>query len=235
VSGHRQLPLDFEHRPSLTGENFLVAESNRDAVVWLDRWPDWPTPALVIYGPAGCGKTHLAHVFLARGGGRKLSILDLSADQPRDLIEDVPACVVEDAERFLEAGLESALLHLYNALKEAGGQILLTSRQPPSRWPVHLADLRSRLNTATAVRIGPPDDTLMQAVVVKLFADRQLKVGQEVVTFMLARMERSFEAARELVASIDEAALKVRRKITVRLVREVLKARETTEGTDEPS
>ncbi len=233
MSGNLQLPLDFEHRPSLTGEDFLVVESNRDAVIWLDRWPDWPTPALVIYGPAGCGKTHLAHVFLARSGGRKLSILDMSADEPRDLIEDIPACVIEDAERFLEAGLEQALLHLYNALKETGGQLLLTSRRPPSRWPVHLADLRSRLNTATAVRIGPPDDTLMQAVVVKLFADRQLKVDQDVVTFMLARMERSFDAARDLVARIDAAALKERRKITVRLVRDLLKDDEVAQRTDE--
>ena len=233
MSGNLQLPLDFEHRPSLTGEDFLVAESNRDAVIWLDRWPDWPTPALVIHGPAGCGKTHLAQVFLARSGGRKLSILDMSADEPRDLIEDIPACVIEDAERFVKAGLESALLHLYNALKEAGGQLLLTSRRPPSRWPVQLADLRSRLNAATAVRIGAPDDTLMQAVVVKLFADRQLKVDQDVVTFMLARMERSFEAARELVARIDEAALKERRNITVRLVRGVLKDDAVAERTDE--
>jgi chromosomal replication initiation ATPase DnaA len=172
-------------------------------------------------------------VFLARSGGRKLSILDMSADEPRDLIEDIPACVIEDAERFLEAGLEQALLHLYNALKETGGQLLLTSRRPPSRWPVHLADLRSRLNTATAVRIGPPDDTLMQAVVVKLFADRQLKVDQDVVTFMLARMERSFDAARELVARIDAAALKERRKITVRLVRDLLKDDEVAQRTDE--
>jgi chromosomal replication initiation ATPase DnaA len=98
---------------------------------------------------------------------------------------------------------------------------------------VHLADLRSRLNTATAVRIGPPDDTLMQAVVVKLFADRQLKVDQDVVTFMLARMERSFDAARELVARIDAAALKERRKITVRLVRDLLKDDEVAQREDE--
>ncbi len=235
MSEHQQLPLDFEHRPSLTGEDFLVADNNRDAVIWLDRWPDWPTPALVIYGAAGCGKTHLAHVFLARSGGRRFSILDLSTDEPRDLILGLPACVIEDAERFIKAGLERELLHLYNALKETGGQVLLTSRRPPSRWPVQLADLRSRLNTATAIRIGSPDDMLMQSVVVKLFADRQLKVDQDVVTFMLARMERSFEAARELVASIDDAALKARRKITVRLVRELLKERETTEGPDERS
>ncbi len=235
MSAHQQLPLDFEHRPSLTGEDFLVADNNRDAVAWLDRWPDWPTPALVIYGAAGCGKSHLSHVFLARSGGRRLSILDLSAQEPRDLIQDLPACVIENAEGFIKAGLERELLHLYNALKEAGGQMLLTSRQPPSRWPLQLDDLRSRLNTATAVRIGPPDDRLMQSVVVKLFADRQLRVDQDVVTFMLARMERSFEAARELVASIDEAALKTRRKITVRLVRELLKARDTAKGTEEPS
>jgi DnaA regulatory inactivator Hda len=233
VSGHRQLPLAFEHRPSLTGDNFLVVESNRDAVGWLDRWPDWPTPALVIYGPAGCGKTHLTHAFLARNGGRSLSILDLSADEPRDLIEDVPACVIEDAERFLKAGLEGALLHLYNALKEGGGHLLLTSRQPPSRWQVRLADLRSRLNAATTVAIGAPDDMLMEAVVVKLFADRQLKIGPDVVAFMLARMERSFEAARDLVSRIDAAALNTQRKITQRLVREVLEGEGGSCQTDE--
>lgn len=233
MSGHRQLPLAFEHRPSLTGDNFLVVESNRDAVGWLDRWPDWPTPALVIHGPAGCGKTHLTHAFLARNGGRNLSILDLSADEPRDLVEDVPACAIEDAERFLKAGLEGALLHLYNALKEAGGHLLLTSRQPPSRWQVRLADLRSRLNAATTIAIGAPDDTLMEAVVVKLFADRQLKIGPDVVAFMLARMERSFEGARDLVARIDAAALNTQRKITQRLVREVLEGEGGSCRTDE--
>jgi len=233
VIGPRQLPLAFEHHPSLTGEDFLVVESNRDAVGWLDRWPDWPTPALVIYGPAGCGKTHLADAFLTRSGGRRLSVPDLSADEPRDLIEDVPVCVIEDAERFLEAGLEGALLHLYNALKEAGGHLLLTSRRPPARWQVQLPDLRSRLNAATAVAIGAPDDTLMEAVVVKLFADRQLRVGPDVVAFMLARMERSFDAARELVGRIDAAALKTRRKITPRLVREVFGGEQEADRTNE--
>ena len=233
MSGHRQLPLAFEHRPSLTGDDFLVVDSNRGAVGWLDRWPDWPTPALVIYGPAGCGKTHLVHAFLARSGGRRLAIPELSGDEPRDLIEDVPVCVIEDAERFLEAGLEGALLHLYNALKEAGRRLLLTSRQPPARWQVQLADLRSRLNAATAVAIGAPDDTLMEAVVVKLFADRQLRVGPDVVAFMLARMERSFDAARELVGRIDVAALKTRRKITPRLVREVFGGEQEADRTNE--
>ncbi len=229
---HRQLPLALEHRPSLRGEDFLVADSNRDAVGWLDRWPDWPTPALVIWGPAGCGKTHLVQVLLARSGGRPLSILDLSAAEPRDLIGARPTCVIEDAERFLSAGLEGALLHLYNAVGESDGRLLLTSRHPPSRWPIALADLRSRLNAATTVRIGAPDEALMAALVVKLFADRQLAVGADVVAFMLARMERSFEGARDLVARIDEAALALRRTITVRLVGDVLAGRQGLERND---
>jgi chromosomal replication initiation ATPase DnaA len=110
---------------------------------------------------------------------------------------------------------------------------LLTSRQPPSRWQVRLADLRSRLNAATTVAIGAPDDMLMEAVVVKLFADRQLKIGPDVVAFMLARMERSFEAARDLVSRIDAAALNTQRKITQRLVREVLEGEGGSCQTDE--
>ncbi len=219
----RQLLLRFEHRPALTGDDFYVAEGNRTAVLWIDRWPDWPTPALAIYGPAGCGKSHLAQVFLERTGGRRLTAEDLIARPPHDLIEGVPACVVDDAERVVAAGHEQPLLHLYNTVKETGRHMLLTSRLPPSRWTARLPDLRSRLNAAAAIPIAEPDDALMKAVLVKLFSDRQLRVDEDVLAFMLTRMERSFAAARDLVARVDEGALKTKRNISVSLVSGILR------------
>ncbi len=218
MSGGDQLPLAFDHRPSLGGDDFLVAPGNRAAVAWLDRWPDWPGTALAIHGPAGCGKTHLAHVFMARAGA---TAVGAEALRRNDLAE-APACVIEDAEALIEAGLEEPLLHLYNRFHETNRHLLLTARRPPARWPVRLPDLASRLNAATAVPIGPPDDALVSAVVVKLFADRQLRVEPDVVPFMLARMERSFDTARRLVTAIDQAALARGRNITVPLVSQVM-------------
>lgn len=226
MSVDRQYLLRFEHRPSLAGDDFYVADGNRTAVMWIDRWPDWPTPALAIYGPAGCGKTHLAHVFLAQSAGRLLTAADLIARPAHDLLEGVPACVVDDAEAVAAAGHEQPLLHLYNTIKETGRHMLITGLRPPSRWTVGLADLRSRLNAAQAIPIDEPDDTVMEAVLVKLFSDRQLRVDADVLALMLTRMERSFAEARDLVARVDEVALKTRRNINVSLVSGILRDRD---------
>ena len=145
--------------------------------------------------------------------------LDLEAllAGPAGLLEG-PArtLVVDDADRLLatagakRAAIEETLFHLYNALAGTGA-MLLTARQPAARWPIALADLRSRLRAAPAAAIDRPDDALLAAVMVKLFADRQLRVGAEVITFLVARMERSFAAAAALVEALDRAALADRR------------------------
>lgn len=221
--GEMQLPLDLGHRPALGDDDFLVAQSNSDAVAWLDRWPDWPAPALAIYGPAGCGKTHLAHVFAARSGARLISAPHLTSEDPPFLLDANVALVIEDADAGID---ETALFHLFNATKEAGKHLLLTGLRPPARWDIALPDLRSRLSSIPAVAISLPDDQLMAALLVKLFADRQLKVGQDVVGYLISRMERSFAAARDLVAATDAAGLAAQRAITVPLVRDVMDSRE---------
>ena len=214
-----QLALDLGHRTALDADDFLIAPCNRDAVLWIDRWPDWPAPALVVHGPPGCGKTHLAHVWQARSGARALTPADLGGAAPGALLSGGACAVVEGCDR---PGDERALMHLYNVAAERGGHLLLTAATPPSRWELALADLRSRLVAAPAVAIGAPDDGLIGALLVKLFGDRQLRVGDGVVEFLLARMERSFAAARRLVAALDDAALAGRRNITVPLARHVL-------------
>jgi chromosomal replication initiation ATPase DnaA len=217
LSGPRQLPIPFEHRPALERDDYLVTPANAEAVAWIDRWPDWPGPLLAVWGPGGCGKSHLAQVFLARTGGRLLAVPDAG------VVTAGAAYVLEDLDRA-PALDEEALFHLFNALKSAEGRILVTARTAPARWNVRLPDLASRLKGSPAVEITAPDDTLLAALLVKLFSDRQLRVDADVVAYLVARMDRTFQAAADLVAAIDAEALAQKRAVTVPLVRRVLEA-----------
>jgi chromosomal replication initiation ATPase DnaA len=211
----QQLPLDLGHRPALGREDFLVAASNAEAVGWIDRYPAWPSHALALVGPAGCGKTHLAHVFAGRTGAAVAPLAAATAESV------VPGGVYigEHGEAPLD---ERQLFHALNAIKEQGGHLLLTGREAPARWPVRLRDLGSRLAALPVVRIAAPDDGLLEAVIIKLFADRQIEVAPDVVAYLLRHMDRSFAAVRDLVARADAASLAGRRAVTIPLVRELL-------------
>jgi chromosomal replication initiation ATPase DnaA len=220
VTELRQLPLPLAHRPALAADDFLVADSNRSAVDWLDRWPGWPAPALVIVGPEGAGKTHLARIFAERVGaaffeGRRIGQAALSP-----LVEGAPAAVVvDDGDQVPDW---TTLFHLYNILVGREGHLLVTARQAPSRWPITLADLRSRLVTAPIAAIEPPCDALLAAVLAKLFSDRGVAVDPDVVSYLSVRIERSFAAAQRVVTAIDTHALAAGRRVTLPLVRAAL-------------
>ena len=219
----RQLAFDFGHRPSLGGDDFLVAPCNADAVAWIDAWPSWPAPALVIHGPPGCGKTHLAGVWRARVAAIEIPAASVNPADIASALGTAQAAVVEDADRQAsDDGFARGLFHLYNMLAERRGHLLLTTRIPVLQWPLALADLRSRLQAAPAAAIDLPDENLTAALLVKLFADRQLKIGDDVLAYLLARMERSFDAASRLVAALDAAALDAKRNVSVPLAGEVL-------------
>ncbi len=220
--GAAQLPLPLPHRPSLDGADFLVAPCNEAAVRWIDQWPDWPGPALAVIGPAGCGKTHLASVWAAASGARFMGRSELAAPDG-GLVPGEGALILDDADRLMgRRPSEQALFHLLNGLHGSRGRLMLTGTAPPARWDVGLADLRSRLGAIPVAEIGPPDDALIAALIVKLFADRQIRVGGEAVRFLTARMERSFEAASRLVDAIDRRALAEGRAVTVPLIRDIL-------------
>ena len=207
--------------PTYTREDFVVSGGNREALAWIDRWPDWPAPALALSGPTGCGKTHLARIWAARAGAVVVDGADLEGKSVADLSDmaaATPTIVVEGADR----APERALFHLYNLLRERRGYMVLLSAEPPARWQITLPDLASRLRAAPAVAVEPPDDELLGSIILKQLADRQLHAAPGVVHYLVSHMERSAEAARRVVAALDRRALAERREIDRRLAADVL-------------
>ncbi len=217
-----QLRLDFAHTPASGAEDFMPGLSNREALAWLARWPDWPESALVVHGPPGCGKSHLARIWLSRSGGGWLTRGALATADP----DAHHTWVLDHAEPVAD---EKALLSFYNRLRERGGYLLLTARRPVGAWALRLPDLASRLRAAPAVAIGPPDDVLLGAVLLKLFADRQLVVPEALIEYLVRHMERSFDAAQAMVAGLDAASLRQGRPITVALAHALLARMESAQ------
>jgi chromosomal replication initiation ATPase DnaA len=209
-----QLLLPFPYAPGYDSRDFLPAASNQEALAWLDT--DWPERRLALWGPGGCGKSHLLHIWAERVGARVLAgqmLADLEG------VPDSGALALDDADTV---GSEPLLLHLLNTARDRGLRVLLAGRTPPSRWPIRLPDLSSRLRAITSVEIRPPDDDLLAALLMHLLADRQLTVAQPVQAWLLARLPRSPAALRHAVERLDRASLAVGKPITRSLAAEVL-------------
>lgn len=218
---NEQLVFDLPHRPAFGAEDFFVSACNRVAVRLVDTWPSWSNPVHVIVGPPGSGKSHLANVWRLNSGARVAGPDDLAAGVPEALVSS-PSLVLEDADRRHVD--DAVLFHLLNLCKEQNASLLMTARIPPAEWPAALPDLRSRLRSLPVVTIGPPDDDLLRAVLVKHFVDRQLNVEPRLITYLTARMERSMDAAARMAALLDKSALETGRKITRQFAGEVLEA-----------
>jgi chromosomal replication initiation ATPase DnaA len=222
----RQLPLDLGYSPGYSRDDLVVSEANRQAVALIDRWPEWPATVVVLAGPAGSGKSHLASIWRETSGAVKLDPSRIEADAS-GMDAGAPA-LVDDADL---GGLdEQGLFHLINAARAAGTHVLLMARRFPVAWGVRLPDLASRLRAAATVEIHEPDDLLLAGVITKLFADRQIEVEANVVQFLVRRIERSLATAIRLVDRLDRAALEQKTRITRSLAAEAISAIDRGQG-----
>ncbi|MEP3246078.1 MAG: DNA replication protein [Sneathiella sp.] len=215
-----QLPLDLAWRAAHGREDFLVADPNKEAVAWIDRWPDWPGNILLLVGPEGCGKTHLSHVWKRRVNAEIMRCDELASLDLDEIVKRAEqALVLEDLGTDLP---EDKLFHLYNLVREKKSSLLMTSRMDVREWNISLPDLKSRMGAIQIARIQEPDDILFASILLKLFSDRHLQIGPEVIQYLMTRLERSFGQARHMVSSIDGLSLSQKRRITIPLIRDLL-------------
>ncbi len=214
----QQLRLPFPFQPGFAAADFMAGDSNEAALAWLDRTQDWPDRRLALWGPRGCGKTHLLHIWVERIGATLWQGPDLRG------VPLPPASggvAIDDADAMTE---EPALLHLLNASLAAGLPVLLAATQAPARWTTRLPDLTSRLRAITAIEIQTPEDSLLRALLARLLADRQLAVAPALQDWLLLRLARTPAALREAVQRLDRAELQQRGRITKALAASVLAA-----------
>jgi len=216
----RQLAFALPHAESLSRDNFLEGPANAAGLALVDSWPDWPNRVMLLVGPEGSGKSHLAAIWAEEAGARATSAQALTAAAVPGALA-TGALVVEDLKP--SEFDERALFHLLNLAREDAAFVLITARAAPSALPIELRDLRSRLRAAPTVSLLPPDDQLFRALIVKFCADRQLSVDEAVVSFVATRIERSFAAARQAIELLDTEALRLGRPVTRALAAELLR------------
>jgi chromosomal replication initiation ATPase DnaA len=216
----RQLAFALPHAESLTRDNFLEGPANEASLALIDSWPDWPNRIMLLVGPEGSGKSHLAAIWAEEAGARSTSAHALTAATVPGALA-TGALVIEDLKP--QGFDERAMFHLMNLAREDEAFVLMTARIPPSAFEIELRDLRSRLRAVPTVSLLPPDDLLFRALIVKFCADRQLTVDEAVVSYLTNRIERSYAAARQTVELLDTEALRLGRPVTRALAAELLR------------
>ncbi len=218
----RQLSFDLPARAALGRDDFFVSPANAQAVALIGAPGGWPSGKLVLYGPTGAGKSHLVHVWADATGARIVAARDLATADIAALavgpvaVEDVPEIAGEHP-------AEAALFHLHNLVLAEGHGLLMTGRDAPGRWGMRLPDLQSRIDGTQSAPLSAPDDALLAAVLAKLFNDRQIAPHANVIPYLVAHMERSFDAAARIVSRLDALALEERSNLNRKLAARLLK------------
>ena len=216
-----QLTFKFPFSKRYYEQDFFVASNNFSAFKLIDSWPNWPGKWANIFGEKGSGKTHLANVWANQRGTRVIAATDITDHSVEEyaahnlVIDDIPT-LLGDASR------EATLFHIHNLCLANGNALLMTGTGDVATWTCALPDLASRLNGTRTARLDPPDDMLFQALLAKLFADRQLFPPPDVFPYLLLRLERSYDAAQNAVDHIDRAALSRKRAITRSFVASII-------------
>jgi chromosomal replication initiation ATPase DnaA len=223
-----QIPLPFGAKRSFARDDFVPGATNEAALSLVDRWPSWPSRVCALWGPTGSGKTHLAQIWRAQSDATEIEAPGLTGDAVVGLSSG-RAFLLDDADQVVGG---AGLFHLINFVNQASGWLLLTGQEAPQRWRTSVSDLHSRLTAVPGAALEAPDEALIARVLLKLFADRQLKFPEALIGYLAPRLRRSFAEAERIVVLIDTLALQQKRNISVEIGVQALRQLEAERGAD---
>ncbi len=224
-----QIPLPLETKPSLTRDDFIVSDANRDGLAFIDSWPAWAVSVAALYGPAASGKSHLIEIWIAKSGAQRVAAAALSGSAFVLLDRSYPLAIEDVDSSLPNPARDAAIFELMEAATLAA-PVFLTGRSEPPAWPTALPDLASRFAALVSFSLWAPDDDLLAKLAHKLLADRQLAVPDATLEQIRRSLERSPAAVREFIARADARALAQGRGVTAALVRELLNEEELRSG-----
>jgi chromosomal replication initiation ATPase DnaA len=223
-----QIPFPFDAKRSFAREDFVPGATNEAALAFVDRWPSWPSRACALWGPKGSGKTHLAQIWRGASGALPIAAGELTNEVVAGLAAG-GAFLLDDADQVVGG---AGLFHLINFVHQTSGWLLMTGQDAPPRWPTRVPDLHSRLTAVPGSALEAPDEALLARVLLKLFADRQLKLPEALIGYLAPRLERSFAEAERIVVLIDQLALQQKRNISVEIGAQALRQLEAERSAD---
>lgn len=213
----QQLVLPLSLPPSLEMGDFIVSSSNDEALSWLGKWPEWPQNTLLIYGPKGSGKSHIASIWQSQA--QLLEPHQITLEGLMEVFNPDGHFILDNAEKV---ECEEALFHLLNSARNGSGSLLILSNSHPQEWEVELPDLNSRLKALMTIKIQEPDDTLLKGLIQKYFSDQQVSLSEDVLNYLFTHLPRSYEELWGSLNKINIEALGKKRGITIPLIKEAL-------------
>ena len=224
-----QLLFDLKKKKIYEKDDFLVSDSNKEVYKLINRWPNWSSRKIIIFGDSGTGKTHLSRIWQKKTSAIILNLNKFKKIRFDNFFLKKNIFIIENISNFFDKikkkdkeNLEKNLLHFYNLIDEKRGYVVLTASIAPKFWGINLPDLKSRILSSTTVNIKKPDDELLSSVLVKLFLDKQILIDKKIIKFIVYRSERSFTSLQSLVNKIDEQSLITKKKININFVKKLI-------------
>ena len=213
-----QLIFNFPFKKSYSSQDFYVAKNNFNAFKLIESWPKWTSRFVNIFGPKGCGKTHLANILMSKIQcilipAKKIDEKILSEYKTKECL------IIDDFKKNIN---EELLYSIINMAYQDNKYLIISSPISLKKFKIDLKDLNSRFTSFIDIGIDLPTDDLLRVILTKHFSDKQIQISLKNIEYILKNIERSYEKVSLFADSIDNLSLTKAKPINLQLIKKVL-------------
>ena len=220
IKNLNQQLLNFDLEPNNAHDDFFVSKSNYFAYNLILNWPKWEKNIINLNGDKFCGKTHLTKIFIKKFKAFKIDAENLSDEK----IKEFKIHQNFVLENFDQNSVNEKLIYsLINIVEQDNKYLIINSRKTLNKYSFKLNDLNSRLKNCLNAKIELPDDSLMFAIILKNFSDRQIFTDKKIINYVIKNIDRSYSKICEFIYKVDQVSLQKQKPVTIKTIKEALK------------